>query len=55
MARTGYNQLKDRVKEVVFDLAFVIEGRDDSELPEQCLCSVRARKLDPKKSVTITP
>ena len=27
-------------------LAFTVEGRDDSELPEQTLCAVRCEGLD---------
>jgi len=45
-ARVGLNGVKERIKDVVFDFGFVIEGHSDFELPENMLGAVRLSKLD---------
>mmetsp|Transcript_66107 Transcript_66107/g.144397 ORF Transcript_66107/g.144397 Transcript_66107/m.144397 type:complete len:164 (-) Transcript_66107:71-562(-) len=43
---TVENSAPWQVKKMVFDLGFVVEGHDDSELPEQLLGCCRLSKLD---------
>lgn len=45
-ARLGMNGVRERIKDVVFDFGFVIEGHSDFELPENMLGAVRISKLD---------
>ena len=40
------HSLHHRIKDLDFHAAVTIEGRDDSELPEQELCAARIRGLD---------
>ena len=37
LARLGLSGVRERIKDVVFDWAFVIEGHTDEELPENIL------------------
>mmetsp|Transcript_29872 Transcript_29872/g.70234 ORF Transcript_29872/g.70234 Transcript_29872/m.70234 type:complete len:135 (-) Transcript_29872:63-467(-) len=46
IARQGADTFRSKVKKMVFDLGFVVEGHDDSELPEQLLGCCRLSKLD---------
>lgn len=46
LARLGLSGVRERIKDVIFDLAFVVEGHTDDELPEQILSSQRLSKLD---------
>jgi hypothetical protein len=39
----------------VIDLAFVIEGRGDGELPEVCLGTVRLSRMDVSKPPIVKP
>lgn len=45
-ARLGLGGVRERIKDVVFDFGFVIEGHSDFELPENMLGAVRISKLD---------
>ena len=45
-ARLGLSGVRERIKDVVFDFGFVIEGHSDFELPENMLGAVRLSKLD---------
>lgn len=45
-ARLGLSGVRERIKDVVFDFGFVIEGHSDFELPENMLGAVRISKLD---------
>jgi hypothetical protein len=40
---------------LVIDLAFVIEGREDGELPEVCLGTVRLSRMDVSKPTIVKP
>jgi len=44
IARKGLGAVKDYIEKVIFDFAFVIEGRTDEENPEQILASIRVSK-----------
>ena len=46
LARLGLSGVRERVKDVVFDWAFVIEGHTDDELPENILSAARLSKLE---------
>jgi len=46
LARVGLAGVRETLKSVVFDFAFVIEGHSDSELPEQILSAARLSKVD---------
>ena len=46
MARLGLSGVRERIKDVVFDFGFVIEGHSDFELPENMLGAVRLSKMD---------
>ena len=45
-ARKGLHSMKDTLTSAVFDLGFVVEGRENRELPEQMLCAARLSKVD---------
>lgn len=45
-ARLGLRGVQEKIKSVVFDIGFVIEGHSDFELPENMLGAVRMGKLD---------
>jgi hypothetical protein len=40
---------------LVIDLAFVIEGRGDGELPEVCVGAVRLSRMDVGKPLVVKP
>merc|ERR1712087_287784 len=44
-ARKGLDSVWDQIGEAIYDVAFVIEGRDDHELPEQMLTCCRMSKF----------
>lgn len=46
LARVGLMGVRERIRDVVFDWAFVIEGHTDEELPENILSAARLSKLD---------
>jgi hypothetical protein len=45
-ARVGLAGVRDRIKDVVWDFGFLVEGHSDFELPENMLGAVRLSKLD---------
>ena len=53
LAKKGLNILKDRFSELELDVGFVIEGRADSELPEQLLGCAHLIRLDLEKAVCV--
>ena len=46
LARLGLSGVRERIKDVVFDWAFVIEGHTDDELPENILSAARLGHLE---------
>jgi len=50
IARKGLGAVKDYIEKVIFDFAFVIEGRTDEENPEQILASIRVSKTGKGKA-----
>jgi len=50
IARKGLGAVKDYIEKVIFDFAFVIEGRNDEENPEQILASIRVSKTGSGKA-----
>jgi len=46
LTKKGMNYLLPRFAEFDFHAAMTVEGRDDSELPEQTLCATRIRGVD---------
>ena len=46
MARVGLSGVKEQLKTLVLDHAFVIQGESDDELHEQILGGLRLAKLD---------
>jgi len=50
VARKGLGAVKDYIEKVIFDFAFVIEGRSDEENPEQILASIRVSKTGKSKA-----
>ena len=46
LARLGLSGVRERIKDVVFDWAFVIEGHTDEELPENILSAARLSQLE---------
>ena len=44
-ARKGLNSIWDQVVNSIYDVAFVVEGRANHELPEQMICCARLSKL----------
>lgn len=46
VTKKGVNTLLPRLKEMDFHFAVTIEGRDDSQLPEQIIAAAGATKLD---------
>ena len=46
MARTGLSILVENLKGCVLDVGFVVEGRDETELPEAMLGVVKLSCLD---------
>lgn len=52
LARLGLSGVRERIKDVIFDIAFVVEGHEETELPEQLLSAQRLSKLDLSASKT---
>ena len=50
LARKGLAALKARFAQMVLDVAFLVEGRGDEELPEQLLGCARLHRLDYEKA-----
>jgi hypothetical protein len=46
IARTGLHTLIGKFKDIIFEVGFTIEGRDESELPEVMLGVCQFNKLD---------
>ena len=45
-AKKGLASMWEDIPKMIFDVGFVIEGRDDHELPEQLVCGLRISKMD---------
>jgi len=52
-AKKGIDSFREYMKVMVVDIAAIIEGRCDDHLPEQCLATARAYRLDPAKAVDL--
>lgn len=52
-ARLGLSGIREHIKQVISDFAFLIEGQTDNELPEQILSAVRLIKLDFQQAVQL--
>ncbi|GMH63931.1 hypothetical protein TrRE_jg11019 [Triparma retinervis] len=50
MSKRGLVSVMPRIKEMTMDMGFVIEGREDDELPERLLGACRVKQLDPASS-----
>lgn len=50
-ARKGVSHLIPTMKNTILDIGLVIEGRSDSELPEQMLGVTRINNFDPECAV----
>ena len=53
MSRRGFVHVVPKLKEMIMHVGFVIEGRDDDELPERLLGSAALRQLDPNMVVNL--
>jgi len=45
IAKKGLAGIKNYINDIVYDIAFIIEGRSDEENPEQILASIRVSKI----------
>lgn len=45
-ARVGLSGIRERLRNVVIDVAWLVEGQTDEELPEQVASSCRLYRLD---------
>ncbi|OWZ12789.1 putative mitochondrial protein [Phytophthora megakarya] len=54
IARRGIHSLLDKTSRLVIDVAFVVQGETDEELPEQVLGCCRLDRVDVNKSKYIT-
>ena len=52
-ARSGLHEIHDRIASIVFELAIVIEGHADDELPEAILGCARLSRLDLERAVAL--
>ena len=50
MSKRGLVSVMPRIKDMTMDMGFVIEGREDDELPERLLGACRVKQLDPATS-----
>jgi len=50
IARNGLSGVRQYISDIVYDMAFVIEGRGDEENPEQVLASIRVSKIGSGKA-----
>ena len=46
IARKGLNSLLDRIKDMVLDISFCMEGHSNDELPETLLGCYRINRVD---------
>ena len=49
-AKRGLYHLQEKFKDMICEVGFTIEGRDDSELPEVMLGIAKLNRLDVKKA-----
>ena len=53
MSKRGLVSVIPRIKDMTMDMGFVIEGREEDELPERLLGACRVKELDPSAALEL--